>query len=939
MSVTRTTSVLLAALAAVILASPDFGELSRAAGGFAADKAKATNKSAGRIKVANAKPAAKVKSEGYKPLKPGTVRIWDTNRKYTHFYVGFVAWKDRAMWTQVPYGKTGHKFKGEAVMENDNMFLFLHSGKQSGPILYAKLGKGKHSIHNALYRVWWEDGGKVHHYDTPPRENRIEKNNAGEAVIVNLAAGHNFTKSNKLYGKMINAGRYRILGGRHWLEVTPVKGKKADEMGYHGEARVMLVPDYKNGNDYVFDSTENRYATYGRHGSPDEPVLPSRRADTVRAATDRPGWGSYPMTPPGSKMLIDLQMSGGQFMWTMTYPSWKVAKPYINWCVGGRLDRWPPWRGRRDRGGNVWSAPYGCFGNQKIVVGVLNSPGSWHPEVVGTPLKGGFVDGKPVQAGEKYTCKWKARYAGKWRMTARFRDDKAPGKGRYYSQQATMDKGGKFVFTCPAAGKLEYIILYLYDRTDKTPPEVGTPMDVYRETITGKKVKSTAPADKVKGGRATGLKAGVATVRITPPVGVITNGGKKTTGVAGELFAKALVLNDGKTTAALITADVILLGKKIVAETRERIEKTTGIPGSHVMFAASHTHCSPVTMRQAWGTGAKMVPDQSYLDKLVTKMAGAVSEANSRLVEVRVGVGEGRAPYNINRWIPTPKGRLAFRWGPYPAGPTDETLSVLRLDRTDGTPLAAVVNFAAHPTVMSWGRQFCGDFPGFLQETLEKVYDGKMTVMFINGAAGDLKIKWLWKRRRGSLGFAYGGAKDARRWGRIIAGVALTVLEQVKTNNQPLRISISSKQVEFPMVPLPSAEDVQKQLAAKRKAGRNTTWEERILPSLRDGTAPKTIAGEVQLLRLGDDIALLAVPGELFVEVGLRMKKELGCKHLFIVGFANGYVGYLPSARFAQLEGNRKVYEWYKFFWYPAGFSEGVEPALMSAAKELTGVK
>ncbi len=428
----------------------------------------------GSLKIKPPKLAAEVKGEGYSPLKPGTVRIWDTNRKYKYFYVDFVAWKDRAGWSQVPYGKTGHKFKGEAVMENDNMFLFLHSGKQFGPILYAKLGKGKHSVHNALYRVWWEDGGRVHHYDGQPRQNRIEKNTATEAVIVNVA------------GDKVNAGRYRIPAGRHWLEITPVKGKKADETGYHGEARVMLVPDYKDGNDYVMDSAEDRYKTYGRSGSPDQPVHPTRRGDTARAAKDRPHWGSYPMTPPDSKMLIDLQMTGGQFMWTMTYPSWKVARPYLNWAPGGRLDKWPPWRSgslKRRGDAGVWSAPYGGLGNQKIIVGVINSPGCWHPEIIGTPLKGGKVDGKPVQAGEKYTCKWKAPYAGKWRMTARFRDDKAPGKGRYYSKQVTMDKGGEFVFTCPVAGKLEHIILYLYDRTAKTPAKVGTPMDVYRETI------------------------------------------------------------------------------------------------------------------------------------------------------------------------------------------------------------------------------------------------------------------------------------------------------------------------------------------------------------------------------------------------------------------------------------------------------------------------
>ncbi|MCK4626246.1 MAG: hypothetical protein KAV00_13090, partial [Phycisphaerae bacterium] len=174
--------------------------------------------------VCGAFAEAKENQVGYRPHKGGTVRIWDTNKKYTHLYVHFVAWKDRATWSQVPHGKTDHKFKGEAVMENDNMFLFLHSGRQSGPMLFAKLGKGKHSIYNALYRVWWEDGGRVHHYDSQPRRNRIEKNTASEAVIVNVA------------GDKVNAGRYRILGGRHWLEVTPVKGKKADEMGYHGEA-------------------------------------------------------------------------------------------------------------------------------------------------------------------------------------------------------------------------------------------------------------------------------------------------------------------------------------------------------------------------------------------------------------------------------------------------------------------------------------------------------------------------------------------------------------------------------------------------------------------------------------------------------------------------------------------------------------------------------
>ena len=409
---------------------------------------------------------------GYRELTPGTVRVWDTKIRYTHFYVDFEAWADRGKWMQVPYGKTDHVFEGEAVMENENVFLFLHSGKQSGPILYAKLGAGKHSIHNALYRVWWEEDGKVHHYDGQPRENRIEKNDTGEAVVGNSTTG-------KIGGKS-NAGRYRLLAGKHWLEVSPVEGQKADEMGYHGEARVMLVPDYKDGNDHVFDSEsdDNLWRTWGWNESAEQPVHPTRKVDTQVKK-----YGTYVMTPPGSRMLIDLQMTGGQFMWTMTYRSWNVAKPYLNWCEGGRLDRWPPWwEGdlKNDRQiSRVWSAPYGCFGGEKIVVGAVNSPGSWHPEVVGTPLPGGKVAGRPVKPGETLTTQWKVPYAGKWRITARMEGPK------YHSQQFEVLAGTPLTFTCPAAGKLEYLILYLYDRTDKTPREVGTPMDIYREAILG----------------------------------------------------------------------------------------------------------------------------------------------------------------------------------------------------------------------------------------------------------------------------------------------------------------------------------------------------------------------------------------------------------------------------------------------------------------------
>ena len=432
------------------------------------------------------------------------------------------------------------------------------------------------------------------------------------------------------------------------------------------------------------------------------------------------------------------------------------------------------------------------------------------------------------------------------------------------------------------------------------------------------------------------LTAGVARANITPPVGSNT-WGKPAEGIAGELFAKALVLSDGLTKAVLVTMDLIHMRGKVLTETRRRIEEMTGIPGRSVMLAASHTHCTPDTSQYRPGRDSVRIPDPAYLDQLALKIAGAVAEADSRLVEVKIGVGEGHAPFNINRWVPTPDGPRGARWAPNPDGPIDETLSVLRIDRTDGTPLAAVVNYAAHASVMSWGKYFCADYPGFLQEALEKVYDGEMTAMFVNGASGDLKIKLLEKAEDGSDKFAYGGVEDARRWGRTIAGVALSVLEQIETSEQNLQIGVSSSKVALPICPLPSADEVAGQLEAGRAAGENTEWEEWVLPLLRDGTAPTTVVGEVQLLRLGDEIALVAVPGELYVEIGLRMKRELPFKHLFIAGYANHYLGYLPSASSCRQDGARSREGCHRVFLYPARFSEGVEPTLVSAAKELAG--
>ena len=92
------------------------------------------------------------------------------------------------------------------------------------------------------------------------------------------------------------------------------------------------------------------------------------------------------------------------------------------------------------------------------------------------------------------------------------------------------------------------------------------------------------------------------------------------------------------------------------------------------------------------------------------------------------------------------------------------------------------------------------------------------------------------------------------------------------------------------------------------------------------------------MLRIGGDILVVGVPGELFAEAGLAMRAQRLCKHLFIAGCANGYVGYLPSDSSCRIDGSKPRYDWHRLFRYPSCIAEGCEKAILGAVQELVEV-
>lgn len=417
-------------------------------------------------------------------------------------------------------------------------------------------------------------------------------------------------------------------------------------------------------------------------------------------------------------------------------------------------------------------------------------------------------------------------------------------------------------------------------------------------------------------------KVGLASVKITPegPVRLVgySSRTKPSEGVALDLFAKALALEDqdGRR-AVIVTSDLIGFRGAFAEAICRRISRKTGLERHQILLNSSHTHCAPYLETRA--EELEFPDDQvratvTYSRGLEDQLVDLVVRALERPVPARLSRGTGVVNFVMNRREFTERG---VQLGVNPRGLADRSVPLLRVDDADGKLLAVLFGAACHNTTLT-GKHFqiSADFAGYSQALVEREYPGAQA-MFMQNCGGDANP------------YPRGSEEIAVEHGDELGREVLRVLEtELKPVLGPLRTEYGL--AALPLQAAPPREEIEKM---KESGGWRGFVGGKMLSVLEgEGKLSRTYSTPIAVWQFGEDLTLVGLPGEVVVDYVTLLEKALGPNRLWVAAYCNDVFGYLPSAR-VLAEGG---YETRGLYAGGVGFfSEDAQDVVVRTVKEL----
>lgn len=408
-------------------------------------------------------------------------------------------------------------------------------------------------------------------------------------------------------------------------------------------------------------------------------------------------------------------------------------------------------------------------------------------------------------------------------------------------------------------------------------------------------------------------------VDITPPIGWRMAGNYYeifSDGVHDPLYAKAMIMNQNDTTAVIIICDLSMVPKPITNAAREIISSKLGIPFQNISIAATHTHAGPEYHGSLWGLFTDEINKKTDLEKsfdyqefLIDSCVQAAVQAskNKQPVTLQHGIAalDGIA---FNRRFHMKDGTVRFNPGKKnpnivkPAGPVDTDFHLLFFkNQTSNKPIALFSTFAVHTAVFG-GSKFGADFPGGLQNKLQNKYGDEFFSLYGQGTSGDTNhINVSTRMPDNTSDF-------------IATKMAETIIS-AEPHLQPIphpSLAVKTKTIQVPFYPIDDekvkqAYDTFNTQKEKRPSFMDLVYAWKVINTqlLKDFEGDEHTM-EIHAVRISDDVALVTWPHEIFVELGMNLKKRSPFENTIITTLANDFDFYIATRK-AYGEGSYEI--------------------------------
>jgi neutral ceramidase len=421
------------------------------------------------------------------------------------------------------------------------------------------------------------------------------------------------------------------------------------------------------------------------------------------------------------------------------------------------------------------------------------------------------------------------------------------------------------------------------------------------------------------------LKAGAGRSDITPPVGIAHAGWgaashQRAEGVDMPFYATALYVTDGDLEIAIVDLDIGILTNEDDAAIRAEVAEVANIKPENLRLSATHTHSGPVNRGSWLDEGMELVGP--FWDSLPERVANAISTARYNAKPAHVGVGKGTSSINVNRRPSLEDGTLftGRQWD----GVVDREVGIVAINDTDGNPIATILNYACHPTILGPANKLLSpDYPGYARKVVEQYAGG--LCLFLQGAAGNCGpthgfigepavAEWLGNRlglEAARIRLEIDPVPRKERLVEVVqSGADLGMYEDDPAGEPDDTLRVINTAANLPIGDFPSVEDAHadfdravETLKATRLSGTEAEIKLAVSNAKRVNfvlsnslrTADGNMSLPVQAMRIGP-AALVGVPVEAFCEIGISVKEASPAAQTLFSGYTNGSLGYMPMA-------------------------------------------